>query len=141
MVLTILTLPTDTIPFAKTVSNAADSDRKALGFIAKSVYGEMCALGRVFVAVTTNAGGAREYVGHVMFGGASSELDIHQLHVSKSRRRSGVARALIDAVVEWAESRSYLGIAARVAMDLSDSNLTWERLGFRFVRRVAGGKS
>jgi len=95
MTFAILTLPVDTVPLAKVVAKEADSNRNALGFIAQSAYEEMCSLGRLFIAVSENSKGAKTYAGHVLFGGASSELHIHQLHVTKAQRRSGVGRALV----------------------------------------------
>ena len=137
----ILTTANETTPFAEAIAKAADSERKALGFIARGAYSKACGAGRVFVAVEDRGGGEQTYIGHVLFGGASSELHIHQLFVLKQHRKTGVARRLVDAAAEFAESRNFLGIAVRVAKDLLASKQAWERLGFRFDHSVRGGKS
>lgn len=124
--------------FADAVAKAADSDRRALGFLPRSRYHASCEQGRVFVAVTREGHSVPVYAGHVMFGGAASELHIQQLYVDQRCRKRGAAKLLVDAVVAWAESRNYLGIAIRVAADLKASNHAWERLGFSLVRQVKG---
>lgn len=134
----ILTKPVDTVEFADSVAQAADSERQALGFLPKGKYREECELGRVFVAVDECDDGSRKYAGHIMFGGASSELHIYQLLVASGLRKNGIAKSLLDATILWAESRNYLGIAIRVAADLEASNQAWERLGFSMVRQVKG---
>jgi GNAT superfamily N-acetyltransferase/predicted nucleic acid-binding protein len=131
----------ETIPFAETVANAADAEKDALGFLPANTYMDGCAAGRLFVAIDDRAANDRRYAGHIMFGGAASEVHIYQLLVDRRYRKRGVARELVGAVVDWAESRNYLGIAIRVAADLVESNDAWERLGFRFVRTTKGGAS
>jgi GNAT superfamily N-acetyltransferase len=133
----ILTEPTQTTSWADNVADAADSNRRALGFIPKPRYRAACEVGRIFIAIRENATG-HEYAGHIMFGGAGSELHIQQLFVSENFRRHGVARFLVDALVRWAESRNYLGMAIRVAADLRSSNQAWDRLGFDLIRTVKG---
>lgn len=134
----ILTKPAETVALAAAVAQAADSERRALGFLPRAKYRAACELGRVFIAVDERGENGREYAGHVMFGGAASELHIHQLFVEKKLRKHGIAKLLLDTVIEWAESRNYLGLAIRVATDLKVSNQAWERLGFSIVRRVKG---
>jgi GNAT superfamily N-acetyltransferase/predicted nucleic acid-binding protein len=137
--ITILKEPQETLPHADTVATAADAEKDALGFLPASTYASACATGRLFVAVDSAA--ANAYAGHVMFGGAGSEVHIYQLLVDKRLRQRGVAHALVRAVVDWAEGRNYLGIAIRVAADLRASNDAWDRLGFRLVRKTQGGSS
>lgn len=135
----ILTEAQETLPYADTVAAAADAEKDALGFLPANTYASYCAAGRLFVAVEETS--PKAYVGHVMFGGAGSELHVYQLFVTRRFRKLGIARALISAVAEWAESQNYLGIAIRVAEDLRDSNDAWDRLGFRLVRKTRGGAS
>ena len=137
-VIEILSTASDTVPFAADIAQAADTERNALGFFPASTYQESCELGRLFVAVECRTDASPIYVGHVMFGGASSELHIHQLYVAAKWRRVGVAKTLIHAVTKYAEERNYLGIAIRVAADLKASLQVWEKLGFSFVRTVRG---
>lgn len=134
----ILTTPARTGQWAAEVAKAADSDRHSLGFIPKPKYIAACEAGRIFVAISELRPTEIEYAGHIMFGGAGSELHIQQLFVSKKYRKHGVARKLLDALVTWAEGRNYLGLAIRVAADLKSSNQAWERLGFALVKKVRG---
>ena len=137
--LAILTAPLDTVPFAEIVAAAADAEKDALGFLPERTYLEACASGRLFVAIEDLNTNDRRYAGHLLFGGAGSEVHLYQLLVDDRYRRRGVGRDLINALMQWAEARNYLGMAARVAADLIHANETWERLGFRLVRSIKGG--
>lgn len=139
--LIILTQPQDTLPFAEIVAAAADAERNALGFLPESTYIEGCASGRLFVAIDDRGENDRRYAGHLLFGGAGSEVHIYQLFVSEQYRRRGVGRELIDALMHWGEARNFLGMAARVAADLGVANKAWDALGFRLVHKTRGGRT
>jgi GNAT superfamily N-acetyltransferase len=139
--LTILTLPQDTLPFAETVAAEADTEKEALGFLPESTYAESCASGRLFVAIDDRRSNDRRYAGHLLFGGGGSEVHIYQLFVRASYRRRGAGRELIEKLIQWAEARNYLGMAARVAADLEVANKAWDALGFRLVRKTKGGRT
>lgn len=88
-VIEILSTASDTVPFAADIAQAADTERNALGFFPASTYQESCELGRLFVAVECRTDASPIYVGHVMFGGASSD----SISISCMLRRNGGALA------------------------------------------------
>ena len=73
-------------------------------------------------------GAAQDYGEHLRAGRDGRAARLHDLFVIESRRRNGVGRALMDAVVEWARVRvSYLQWQAHEER----SAPFYERLGYR----------
>ena len=87
------------------------------------------------------ADGKRRVVGHVLFSGVFPNARIQQIVVAKDRRRSGIARALLNAVVSQLEARGYLSISAAVASDLLEAQAFYENCGFIARRSRAGGQA
>ena len=120
------------------IRKVADSNRQIFGFLPFRAYEQMAPQGKVFVARLI---GDKQYVGHLLTGGAFPTLRIFQLYVAPKYRGSGIGRALIDNLIEYGEQRHYLAITARVADDLTEANRAWDRLGFHTTRRIQGGKT
>jgi len=127
----------DVAPFLSQIRTNADAERDAFGFLPVSAYESAAQAGHLFVALRRNNGDAH-LMGHLLFGGRFPHLRIHQLHVAKDFRKTGVARSLISFLVSFAERVGYMDIVARVASDLP-ANKAWEQFGFGVVRTLPGG--
>lgn len=127
----------DVVPFLTQIRTNADAERDAFGFLPESAYESAAQAGHLFVALRWNNGDAH-LMGHLLFGGRFPHLRIHQLHVAKNFRKTGVARSLISFLVSFAERIGYMDIVARVASDLP-ANKAWEQFGFGVVRTLPGG--
>ena len=55
-------------------------------------------------------------------------------------RSRGLARTLIKELKTYGEQTNHLTVTARVATELP-ANRFWQRIGFRVVRQVPGGKT
>lgn len=71
----------------------------------------------VLVAVAPGMGASDEVVGGAVARGAPGEAELLWVGVAPSQRRSGLGRALVDAVVAWARQQ-----AARVVLEVRASN-------------------
>lgn len=127
----------DVVPFLAQIRTNADAERDAFGFLPEAAYETAAQAGHLFVALRRNNGNAC-LMGHLLFGGRFPHLRIHQLHVAKNFRKTGVARTLISSLVNFAERVGYMDIVARVASDLP-ANKAWEQFGFGVVRTLPGG--
>lgn len=121
--------------FLDTIIGITNNNTHELGFLRASVYEEALSLGRLWILVCED-----HYCGHLLFGGALPTLHVKQLYVTPKMRSCGLARYLVDELVDYGEREGYSSIRARVASDLLANN-AWERLGFSVVSVVSGGKS
>lgn len=121
--------------FLDDVIKATNSNTEALGFLPEGVYREAHASGHLWILTDGD-----HYCGHLLFGGALPRLQIKQLYVVEEMRGRGLARRLIDAIVNHAENIGYTVIRARVATDL-EANHVWERLGFTTLNTTFGGQT
>lgn len=80
-----------------------------------------------------------ECLGFLLFGGRYPRIKIFQVLVVKKYRNHGVAKSLVNKLIQYGEKNNYLSVSARVASALS-SNRFWEKLGFSLLRQVPGGK-
>lgn len=126
----------ETVLLVEAVQQAADNNRRSLGFLQKSVYKEYAARNRLWVATTLDG----EYVGHLIFGGHYPTCRVFQLLISPKHRRKGFAKKLVSMLVAHAEKDHYLSIIARVASDLK-ANVAWDKLGFRLAQQQPGGET
>lgn len=136
----VLTVPSIVSVFLDEVSQAADSDREALGFFPRSVYGDFCRRGELFVAKETGSGG-EVYAGHLLFDLSFPKAHVRQVYVPKTHRGRGVGRLLLDAMKNMLTEGQFISIHARVAEDLGDANRFWEAQGFYAQRVEVGGAS
>lgn len=126
------------LPFAQTVKEKADSDKTALGFLSESVYPEAAINEKLIIAIDPND---NSYIGHLLFGGVFPQGRIFQVFVEPKKRNQGVAAALFEKLFYILNSRHFTHVSARVASDLPNANLLYERMGFKTQRTVKGGKS
>src|SRR3954470_16637602 len=136
----ILSRRGDVLPFASQVQCHADADKDALGFFPANVYKDAAESGKLLIAAICE-GNAREYGGHLYFGGSFPHPRIFQLYVVRKFRKKGIGRKLVQHLVQALEANQYIGVSAVVADDLVESNATWERLGFKTTRQKPGGVS
>lgn len=119
--------------FLDRLSKAVDDHRSAFGFAPRTLYSSRLRASGLWILTKED-----EYAGHVMFGGALPTLKVWQLFVLPQHRGHGLARKLIDELVDHAELEGYGSIRARVASDLS-ANVAWEHLGFKTLKTAPGG--
>lgn len=127
----------DIQPFLPEVKAGADTAKEELGFLPEAAYDELAAAGKLWV-VTAKVGGVAVYAGHLVFGGIYPHAKVFQLFVAAAFRGQGLARQLVEFLVERLTSGHWLSIKASVAADLA-ANAAWARLGFRTVRTKPGG--
>lgn len=132
--------PAILLPYLQEIQALADSEKEALSFLAAPAYREAVERRRL-IAMFAIADGARHVVGHVLFSGVFPNARVQQIVVAKDRRRSGIARALLNAVVSQLEARGYLSISAAVASDLLAAQAFYENCGFIARRSKAGGQA
>lgn len=117
------------------ISEVVDENKDAFAFVQPILFKASLAAGRLWVLVEGDV-----YAGHLMFYGPLPTLKIQQLFILPGYRGQGLARRLVDELIEHAELEGYGSIRARVAADLS-ANSVWERLGFPIRRTERGGQS
>ena len=124
-------------PYIDRARQGADMERNALGFLPPNAYRQAAEQGKLFIAVDA----ADLYLGHLMFGGVFPHGKVQQIYCTPEFRRYGVAKALMNELVNYAQDRAYLSLSAKVASDLSEANDFYERMGFHAVSTHPGGKT
>ncbi|MHA1598257.1 MAG: GNAT family N-acetyltransferase [Alphaproteobacteria bacterium] len=119
------------------VRQGADKERNALGFLPPNAYRQAAEQGKLFVAVDD----ADEFLGHLMFGGVFPLVKVMQIYSCPEFRNHGVAQAIMDELINYAQERGYLSLSAKVASDLSEANAFYQRMGFHIVSTFPGGKT
>lgn len=123
----ILKNPDEAIPFADVVSEYADSNKSALGFLPKQSYFSNILAGKIWVAVDSG----NNYVGHVMFGGKPPyNVRVFQIFVVETFRKQGLASAFIKDLKDHAERQGCFTLEAHIAEDLAASIKFYETQGF-----------
>ena len=135
--LKILTESKKVCTYVESVQAIADSNKRTLGFLPKSVFQAQADSGRLWVAIKVSTG---ELLGYLLFGGRYPMLRIFHLYVAQKYRKQGVGTRLLRTLENFGEKNNYLTVSARVAADLA-SNKFWERSGFLIIRQEAGGKA
>lgn len=130
----------DVEPYLADVVRWGDSDKVALGFLPRQVYGVQAQKGNIFVATTLSAG-RLQYAGHLLFDARHPRAKVLQIFVIPDARRHGTAKRLLDRLKEHLTELHYISIYASVAEDLRDANAFWERNGFYVQRTRPGGKT
>lgn len=134
----VLTEPNAVSKFLDEVALAADSERDALGFFPRSVYGDFCRKGQLFLAVESNNGG-EIYVGHLLFDLRFPKAHVRQIYVPQTHRGRNIAQILLDAMKSTLTDGQFISIYARVAEDLRGANKFWEAQKFYAQRVEVGG--
>ncbi|SOD30583.1 Acetyltransferase (GNAT) family protein [Variovorax sp. YR752] len=130
----------DVIPHVKHVVDAAESDRPALGWYARSVYEEAASSEKLIVAIARE-GDQVSYAGHLWFATTFPRGHVIQIHVSPSYRRQGIAKKQLDFLKSHLTGLNYISIGARVAEDLRQSQEFWQGQDFYAYGTAPGGKA
>jgi GNAT superfamily N-acetyltransferase len=115
----------------------ADSEKEALGFLPEAAYRDAIMQRRLH-AMFARDNGTSHLAGFILFSGVFPNARIQQIVVDPGHRRSGVASALVSALVSHLESRGYIAITAAVASDLAVAQAFYESRAF-VARRLRGG--
>src|SRR5579863_6919913 len=107
----ILNHQADVLQYVETVRKHADAERESLGFFPGNVYDEAAKNGTLFVAVSDDE--ARQYAGHILFGGKYPHARVSQTLVAPMARGRGVGKRLVKTLTEYVEGKGYLSIVAR----------------------------
>lgn len=134
---TILKTFEEVTPYINRAQEGADGERDALGFLPPIAYKQAAKQGKLFAAVNPEG----EFLGHLMFGGVFPNGKVMQIYTVPHYRNQGIAQALIEELIDHAQSRSFLSLSAKVASDLSRANAFYERMGFQTVGTLSGGKT
>ena len=131
----ILKTPAEVQSYIDQVRSLGDANRSALGFLPTSAYTETAMKGCLWVAVDQTI---KNLMGYLLYGGTYPHLKVFQVHVLPEFRSRGLARRLLKELRKYGEENNYQTISARVATEL-EANRFWQGIGFRIIRRVAGG--
>jgi GNAT superfamily N-acetyltransferase len=115
----------------------ADSEKEALGFLPEAAYRDAIMQKRLRVMLARE-NSISHVAGFILFSGVFPNARIQVVAVGPEHRRSGVASALVGALVSHLESRGYIAITAAVASDLTAAQAFYESRGF-VARRVRDG--
>lgn len=115
----------------------ADGEKEALGFLPEAAYRDAIVQKRLRVMLARD-NGTSHVAGFILFSGVFPNARIQAIAVSPEHRRSGIASALVSALVSHLEGRGYIAITAAVASDLAGAQAFYESRGF-VARRVRDG--
>ncbi|OLL31831.1 hypothetical protein BTH42_09325 [Burkholderia sp. SRS-W-2-2016] len=127
----------DVAPFIATVSQAADSDKHALGFVPAGMLNDFARKDQLLVAVDRNNDGLA-YAGHLLFEARHPKGHVLQVFVDPAFRKRRVATLLLNHLKQYLTEHAFISIYARVAEDLAAANHFWEEQGF-YIQRIARG--
>lgn len=119
---------------------AADEHRSSLGFFAKSVYEEFARKERIYIIVENKAN-EQIYCGHLLFDIRYPRATVRQMFISQNYRNLGLATKLLHHLRKTLTTNGLTSIYARVAADLVESNIFWEKQHFYIQRQEQGGVS
>jgi GNAT superfamily N-acetyltransferase/predicted nucleic acid-binding protein/predicted RNA-binding protein with PUA-like domain len=125
-------------PYLSKVVGAADSDKDALGFFADSVFADFARRSLLFVLVAAESG-KDIYAGHLLFDVRFPKAHVRQIFVEKRFRRQKLGEVLLDALKQHLTALQFISIHARVAEDLREANIFWEKQDFYPQRVEPGG--
>jgi len=135
----ILSRPDDVAEFVEQAQRAADTEKRALGFLPDQAFKQAADQGKLLVAVVMRSK-RRTYGGHLLHGGVFPYAKIFQVFTLPKFRSRGIGRRLVEEIVRRAETHQFMSVLAQVADDLG-ANRFWERLGFELIRKKLGGRT
>src|ERR1043165_9016990 len=118
----------------------ADAEKEALGFLPEAAILDAIHQKRLFAMFGRNDDG-QQLVGYVLFSGVFPNAKVQQIAVSSVHRRSGVASALISALVSHLEKRGYIVLTAAVASNLPAAQAFYQTNGFVERHSREGGQA
>lgn len=123
----IIKKPEQIIKFSKIISEYADANKNAFGFLPEKSYENNILAGKIWVAVDDKG----DYIGHVMYGGKPPyNIRIFQIFVIEKFRKQKIAAALIQEINNYAELAGCFTLEAHIADDLLASIKFYESQGF-----------
>ncbi|MBL7195659.1 MAG: GNAT family N-acetyltransferase [Desulfobacterales bacterium] len=90
-------------PYIERVQTFADSNKKALGFLPKSVFRDQANNNRLWVAINANSG---ELLGYLLWGGRYPMLKVFHLYVAQQNRKQGIGAKLLSSLEAFAEKKT-----------------------------------
>ena len=119
-------------PYYKQVVELGDANSKTLGFLPYEAISHAAAEGRVLAYVEDRA-----VKGYALFGKRARTGDISLTHlcVDHSERGQGIARQLVEGIVERHQHRAAIRLACRKDYD---ANAMWPHLGFERIGEKPG---
>ena len=90
--------PATLLQYLPAIRVLADSEKEALGFLPEAAYRDAITQKRLFAMVARDSNAA-QVIGFVLFSGVFPNARIQQIAVDPAHRRSGVASALVSALV------------------------------------------
>lgn len=136
----VLTAFSEVSPHLPSVVQAADSDKDALGFFPESVFTDFARKEQLFV-VLVKEDDEEFYGGHLLFDVRFPKAHVRQVFVSERFRRLKLGEVLLSTLKQYLTKLQFISIHARVAEDLREANLFWERQDFYPQRVETGGAS
>jgi ribosomal protein S18 acetylase RimI-like enzyme len=131
------TNPAALLQYLGAIRTLADGEKEALGFLPEAAYRDAIMQKRL-IAMLAREDGTSHLAGFILFSGVFPNARIQAVAVGPNHRRSGVASALVSALVSYLESRGYIAVTAAVASDLAAAQAFYESRGF-VARRVRDG--
>jgi hypothetical protein len=129
----------DTVNYIDEARAAADSNKKALGFVPKSVFEQFARRDELWIAVSDDD--AQSYLGHLLFQRRYPRAQVLQIFSGSGSQRKGIASGLVECLKRQLASENFLSIYARVASDLSVALAFWQAQSFYTQSIGLGGKT
>ena len=119
-------------PYYEQVIELGDANSKTLGFLPYEAISHAAAEGRVLAYVEDG-----HVKGYALFGKRASTGDISLTHlcVAHSERGRGIARQLVEGIVERHQHRAAIRLSCRKDYD---ANAMWPHLGFQRIGEKPG---
>ncbi len=118
----------------------ADSEKDALGFLPAKALEDAIGRGRLLAGVIDDRG-SRSFAGYLLHSGVFPNAKVQQIAAAPAYRKSGVASALLNALVSELERVGYMSIRADVASDLLIALAFYTKNGFEAVLERTGGRT
>jgi GNAT superfamily N-acetyltransferase len=117
-------------PHLAVVKHLGDANSKTLGFLPNAAFNAAAANGTVLAAILDGV-----CVGYLLYRIARGRASITHLCVDPSKRRRGIARQLVNTLVEKTHQLAGVGLWCRRDYDTSK---VWQRVGFAAMAEKAG---
>lgn len=118
------------------IKKLSDYERDTIGFMTRATYEKAIIDNCIFVACISERVIGFQYYYHRK---RDSQTTLYQKTVDEEYRNLGIARLLVQAVIEEARSIGHTKICLKCPEDLP-SNEFHKKIGFKFVRQDIGKK-